>query len=70
MHVAKTNKVKTGMTAWETLKFQEIQSKSPRIQLLTYSQADQTKFPSRQSFGEAVANEFNSHTGRAPYKMI
>ena len=35
-------------------------SKPRRTYLITYSQADRTKFPSRQSFGEAVANEFNS----------
>ena len=34
--------------------------KPRRTYLVTHSQADQIKFPSRQSFGEAVANEFNS----------
>ena len=35
-------------------------SKSRRTYLLTYSQANRTKFPSEQSFGKAVANEFHS----------
>ena len=34
-------------------------SKPHRTYLVTYSQADRTKFLSRQSFGEAVKNEFN-----------
>ena len=35
-------------------------SKPRKTYLVTYSQADRTNSPSRQSFGEALANEFNS----------
>ena len=35
-----------------------------RTYLVTYSQADLVKFPSRQSFGEAVVNTFNSGSGK------
>ena len=52
-------------------------SKPRRTYLLSYSQADRTKFPSRQCFGEAVVNESNSGdpkgkvaTGRAPYEIM
>ena len=34
-----------------------------RIYLVTYSQADMEKFPTRQSFGECVENAFNSAEG-------
>ena len=35
-------------------------SKPLRTYLVSYSQADRAKFPSRQCFGEAVVNESNS----------
>ena len=35
-------------------------SKPRRTYLITYSLADGIKFPSRQRFGEAVANDLNS----------
>ena len=44
---------------------QDFQSKSNRrTYLVTYSQADVTKFPTRQSFGEAVAAAFNTGSGK------
>ena len=35
-----------------------------RSYLVTYSQADLKKFPSRESFADCVANAFNSGTGK------
>lgn len=35
-----------------------------RQYLVTYSQADETIFPTKQSFGEAVANAFNTGSGK------
>ena len=35
-----------------------------RVYLITYSQADQEKFPTRQSFGEVVQEAFNSGSGK------
>ena len=39
-------------------------NKMRRTYLVTYSQADRNKFPSRESFGEAVVTAFNSGSGK------
>ena len=41
-----------------------LQKSNRRTYLVTYSQADLVKFPSRQSFGEAVEAAFNAASGK------
>ena len=41
-----------------------LQKSNRRTYLVTYSQADLVKFPSRQSFGEAVEAAFNAGSGK------
>ena len=49
--------------------FQSKQLANPRngrrTYLVTYSQADLNKFPSRESFGQMLEEQFNTGTGKA-----